>query len=356
MYIGEQLIEPTEGRLILSRQLGVSNIVIDSRPNRQVLGADGNWDAKLLAGQRRWLADLGHDLDVLALDIGSILIDSLDQRDKADARAKRLRANIRAAGEAGVTMVKHNLQMIGITRTGLAEGRGGVKCSTFRFANYSPAADEQFSYWGVGYPDSSGKDAPTLAEAKAGSGQVRSDRAAPIDSEAAWSAIEYLVEQILPTAEASGVRIAIHPQDPAFPRGGINGVEHVVGTIEGMWRLINLAPGSACLGLNFCQGTIAEMSDTPNQYVLRAISEFGPAGKIFMVHFRSIKGGYLDFMETFPDDGDVDMAACIRAYRAAGYTGILCPDHVPLSDLDPGRERFFAFALGYTKALLQAYP
>jgi mannonate dehydratase len=61
-------------------------------------------------------------------------------------------------------------------------------------------------------------------------------------------------------------------------------------------------------------------------------------------------------METFPDDGNVDMPACIRAYRKVGYRGILCPDHVPLSDLDPGRERFFSFALGYTKALLQAIP
>ena len=44
----------------------------------------------------------------------------------------------------------------------------------------------------------------------------------------------------------------------------------------------------------------------------------------------------------------------LRAYRAIGYRGILCPDHVPASDLDPARERFFAFALGYTKGLLQA--
>jgi len=44
----------------------------------------------------------------------------------------------------------------------------------------------------------------------------------------------------------------------------------------------------------------------------------------------------------------------MRAYREVGYEGILCPDHVPVSDLDPARERFFAFALSYTKALIQA--
>jgi len=108
------------------------------------------------------------------------------------------------------------------------------------------------------------------------------------------------------------------------------------------------------LGLNFCQGTIAEMATDPNETVLAAIREFGTRQKIFMVHFRNISGGYLDFREAMPDDGSLDMVACIRAYRDVGYTGILCPDHVPLSELDPGRERFFAFALGYTRGLLQA--
>jgi mannonate dehydratase len=34
---------------------------------------------------------------------------------------------------------------------------------------------------------------------------------------------------------------------------------------------------------------------------------FGERGKIFNVHFRNIKGKKLDFMEAFPDEGDMDM-------------------------------------------------
>ena len=60
---------------------------------------------------------------------------------------------------------------------------------------------------------------------------------------------------------------------------------------------------------------------------------------------------YLDFREATPDEGSVDMAACVRAYRQVGYDGVLCPDHVPFFDVDPGRERFFALCLGYTKAV-----
>jgi mannonate dehydratase len=127
-----------------------------------------------------------------------------------------------------------------------------------------------------------------------------------------------------------------------------------IGSVEGMRRFLDLAPGSKIHGFNFCQGTIAEMSPDPTPYVLNAIQEFGQRKTIFMVHFRNIKGGYLNFSESFPDEGSVDMAACIKAYRTVGYDGPLCPDHTPFSDLDPQRERFFAFCLGYTRGLLQS--
>jgi len=158
----------------------------------------------------------------------------------------------------------------------------------------------------------------------------------------------------VPAAERAGLRLAAHPHDPAFPKGGLNGVEHVVGSLEGMERYLDLAPESPAHGINFCQGTVAEMSPDPAPYVIEAIRRIGGRGRIFMVHFRNIKGGYCDFSECFPDEGAVDMAAAVRAYRQVGYRGILCPDHVPASDLDPARERFFAFALGYTKGLLHA--
>jgi mannonate dehydratase len=173
----------------------------------------------------------------------------------------------------------------------------------------------------------------------------------PVTEEAGWRAIEFLVGELVPAADAAGVRLACHPHDPAYPVGGLNGVEHVLGSIEGMRRFIALS-SSPNHGLNFCQGTVAEMAPEPHSYVIRAIEEFAP--RMFMVHFRNIKGGYLDFAEVFPDEGDVDMHEAIRAYQRSGYTGVLCPDHVPLSELDPNRERFMAFALGYTRGLLQA--
>jgi mannonate dehydratase len=353
MYIGEQLINPTDDRLLLSAQLGCKGIIIDSRPNRDVVEADGSWSAAKVAEQRRRIEGFGLRLDGMALDLGSLLLDSLRRPERAARAVARLRQNIRAAGDGGVSLLKYTVAMVGITRTGVTEGRGGMRCSVFRAADYRPEADARFSYWGVVLPESGGHSPlPAHGTPEAG-GQVMAAEAGGVSEAEGWRAIEFLVAELLPTAEQAGVRLACHPHDPAYPPGGLNGVHHVIGSLDGMRRFIALAPDSRCHGFNFCQGTIAEMSTRPSETVLEAIRAFGRDRRIFMVHFRNIQGGYLDFREAMPDEGSVDMAACIRAYREVGYDGILCPDHVPFSDLDPDRERFFSFALGYTKALLQ---
>jgi mannonate dehydratase len=96
------------------------------------------------------------------------------------------------------------------------------------------------------------------------------------------------------------------------------------------------------------------MFKEPAKHMIPLIEEIASTGRIFMVHFRNIRGGYLDFQEVSPDEGDVDMFEAIKAYQRGGYRGPLCPDHVPVSDIDPNRERFMSFAVGYTRGLLQA--
>ncbi|MFN8513594.1 MAG: mannonate dehydratase [Thermomicrobiales bacterium] len=80
--------------------------------------------------------------------------------------------------------------------------------------------------------------------------------------EQVWEAITYFLERVIPVAEAAGVKMACHPHDPALPPGGLRGVDTVLGSVEGIKRLIEIAP-SPYHGLNFCQGTVAEMLEDP---------------------------------------------------------------------------------------------
>jgi mannonate dehydratase len=229
---------------------------------------------------------------------------------------------IRNCGKAGIPMVKYNLNILGVVRTARTPGRGGSSYSTFRYAE--------------------AKQEPPLTEA------------GPLSADEMWERITYFLERVVPVAEEIKVRIACHPHDPGVPeREGFRGVHRVLGNVAGLKRFIEIHP-SPYHGLNFCQGSVSEMLRDPNVEVHDVIRYFGTRKKIFNVHFRNIRGGFLNFQETFPDAGDVDMLAALRSYREVGYDGMLMPDHVPVIEGDTGGRQAFAFAFGYIRGLLQA--
>ena len=138
-----------------------------------------------------------------------------------------------------------------------------------------------------------------------------------------------------------------------MPKGqGWRGVETVLGSVDGLKRFVETS-ASPYHGLNFCQGTVSEMLQKPGDEIYDVIRYFGSRGKIFNVHFRNIRGGFLKFTEVMPDDGDVDMPRALRAYREIGYDGMIMPDHVPQIVGDVGGQKAFAFCFGYIQALLQ---
>ena len=75
---------------------------------------------------------------------------------------------------------------------------------------------------------------------------------------------------------------------------------------------------------------------------------------MFNVHFRNISGRRLDFMEVFPDEGDMDMARSLAVYREVGYPYMMMPDHVPEIDGRDPSGTAFAFCYGYIQGLLDA--
>jgi mannonate dehydratase len=111
------------------------------------------------------------------------------------------------------------------------------------------------------------------------------------------------VRDITQVAEEEGARLAIHPDDPAFP---IFGLPRVLSTAEDVRKLFAAVPSPAC-GLTLCAGSFG--SNPKNDPVAMA-SEFGP--RVHFVHLRNVKrepDG--SFFEADHLGGDVDLIALV---------------------------------------------
>ncbi len=99
-----------------------------------------------------------------------------------------------------------------------------------------------------------------------------------MDADASWERITYFLERVIPVAEEYKIRMACHPHDPGVPPEGYQGVERVLGTVDGLKKFIAIKE-SPYHGLNFCQGTVSEMLHDPGKEIFDVIRYFGIAAE-----------------------------------------------------------------------------
>jgi mannonate dehydratase len=318
----------TDDFLQMYSAFGVNHIC-SALPSKKL---DEKWSVEGLTKERERVESFGLHLDMLPLPLSSVEIDKAEypaimlgkvpDRDRAIDDICQM---IRNAGQVGIPALKYNMSIFGIVRTDPVKGRGTSMAESFVYDR--------------------AKEEPPLTDA----GRVT--------EEMSWERIAYFVKRVIPVAEEYKVRMLVHPHDPGMPKGkGFRGVERVLGSVDGLKRFIEIVQ-SPYHGLNFCIGTVAEMLENPAAEIFDVVRYFGSRGKIFNVHFRNIKGGFLDFREAYPDEGDMDMLRLVRVLKEVGYDRMIMPDHVPSIPGDPGNymggKVAFAFALGYVRALMQ---
>jgi mannonate dehydratase len=113
------------------------------------------------------------------------------------------------------------------------------------------------------------------------------------------------VREIAGVAEEEGARLAIHPDDPAFP---IFGLPRVVSTAEDVRQLFAAVPSPAC-GITLCAGSFG--SNPKNDLVAMA-REFGP--RVHFAHLRNVKReADGSFFEADHLAGETDMVRLVAA-------------------------------------------
>ena len=170
-----------------------------------------------------------------------------------------------------------------------------------------------------------------------------------VDEERLWENLAYFLERVIPVAEESGVKMAIHPDDPPW---SIFGLPRIITDGPALERFVSLVD-SPSNGVTFCTGSLGPRPDNDLPAMIRSI---GGRGRINFVHCRNVlRTGDRRFHESpHPSAlGSVDMREVLRALRDVGFAGPMRPDHGRMIWGETGRPGYGLYdrALGATYLL-----
>ena len=309
--------EPTGEDLQFARQMGVEYVVL--------------WtDAKhasyeYYASRRELYEEAG--LKVYGMGNGDVhnqdkLVLNLPGRDE---KIEEYKCHLRNLGKAGIPYTTYAHMGNGIWSTEREETRGGASARGFDLNK------AEVGHWG-------GREF---------GGELSHGREYSEDE--IWDNYTHFIKEVAPVAEEAGVRIGIHPDDPPVPK--LAGIPRCIfANFEGYRRAMEIAD-SPNVGLCLCVGCWLEGGDLMGKDVLEAIRFFGDQGKLFKIHFRNVDHPLPHFVETFIDDGYMDMYQVMKAMHDVGFRGVAIPDHIP--QMGEGGQVGMAYTIGYMKALLE---
>lgn len=301
----------------LALQCGVTHAVCKCAPDLTGLPAPDNLGMLRTIRDRFEAAGFsligleGDQFDMQRIKLG------LPGRDEDIARYQQMLRNM---GGLGLTLLCYNfMATIGWYRTDpRVPARGGAVTNRFRLAAVDPEPV-----------------APALR----------------VTEDALWENYRYFIMRVLPAAEAAGVKMALHPDDP--PLSPLRGVGRILTSADAFARAMALSD-SPSHRITYCQANFRAMGDDVAA-TARRFSE-----RIAFVHFRDIEGTREDFTETFHDNGPTDMAGMVKLYAELGFAGPIRVDHVPSMAGEEALPHGYAqlgriFAVGYLKGILDAH-
>jgi mannonate dehydratase len=281
------------------------------------------------------------------LTLGNVMIGGMNNitygRPGRDEEIEKIQQSIRAAGKAGLPVIEYNFYAHRIQEgyfEEIDEARGGSGWTTFDYERE------------IAQPDGKKmkiKDLPALER----------EGARTLDE--MWANITYFLKAVIPVAEQSGVRLALHPNDPPAPIS--RGSQQIMGSLAGWKKLISIV-NSPSNGITYDCGVTREMGEDP----VEVAHYFGSRDRINHVHFRNVRvvKPYEHYSEVWIDEGMNNMFAVMKELVKSKYKFLIYPEHPRRLDYDAERPGFrpqypggggyaaYAFNIGYARAMLQA--
>lgn len=142
-----------------------------------------------------------------------------------------------------------------------------------------------------------------------------------VDGDRLFDNLVYFLKAIRPVCERYEIRMAIHPDDPAWP---VFGLARIVTGREQLIKLMK-AVDAPFNGVTLCTGSLGSSPENDIPGIIRSLK-----GRIPFAHVRNLQyNGPGDFQESahLSADGSMDMYEIMKALHDAGFDGIIRPDH-----------------------------
>ncbi|HEX2101664.1 MAG TPA: mannonate dehydratase [Candidatus Synoicihabitans sp.] len=291
---------------------------------------DQLWTLDELVKLRRDIEAAGMKLEAIENFDPAHWHDILLDGPKRPQHIENVKTILRRMGEAGIPVMGYNFSIAGVSGRTKGNYARGDAPSVGMEGPYDPPMPRGM-VWNMVY------------DSNAGPGTLAS-----ISPDELWRRLQRFLADVLPVAEAAGVKLALHPDDPPTPT--IRAQPRLVYQPSLYQRVLDLDP-SPSNTLEFCIGSLAEMTEGD---IYDVIDTYSRQGRLGYVHFRNVTGKAPYYRETFIDDGEIDMLRAIQILHRNGFDGVLIPDHTPQMACAAPWHAGMAYALGYMRAALQS--
>ena len=133
--------------------------------------------------------------------------------------------------------------------------------------------------------------------------------------------LKYFLEKIMPVCNRYDIKMAIHPDDPAW---SVFGLPRIIINKENILRMMNMVD-DVHNGVTFCSGSYGTNLANNLPDMIRSLK-----GRIHFAHVRNLQFNSPDDFEEsahLSSDGSFDMYEIIKALYDIGFDGPIRPDH-----------------------------